>query len=340
VPRPQTRRQEIAALLVAALPVPAQVIDAAAGWPSIVRVDLGTGSLKLRIYCGVIHDPGRGSTEARPADERRMQNPGSNTPIGLEPGAVTLVMGWWDEGASPVVVMFDAKRREGRVSRQSIQVKPWTLEAAEASGWAVQYKGNGEVAIAMRPNMVPFYLQDVHLLAHSGDPLSMEDVESLEAAGSLEAAIEEQPVLERPEAAEAVERVRAQVERFLRSPRFRRQVVAAYGGRCAACGMQLEMVEAAHLWPAANPGSPDTLDNGICLCRNHHRAFDYGLIRIDPRTWRIEVDDRVRESLRARSLDDGLEEFEHGLRDTLLLPASPAERPDPLWLRRRYEEEW
>ena len=301
------QRREIADLLVESLPVEAEVLDVADGWPSIVRLELPTGPLKLRLYCGVIHDPGRGRTEARPADERRMQNPGTDRPVTLETGSVTLEMGWFDDLAEPVVVMFDAKRREGLMTRQSLQVRLQTLEAAAETGWSVQWKGNGEVAIAMQPRMVPFYLREVFLLAHSGDHLSREDAESIQSAGELASIVERPEVTDSPQAAEIAERVYAQVSRALRDRGSGRRLHRPTNAGCAVCGVQLELVEAAHLWPATNPGSPDTIDNGVCLCRNHHRAFDYGLLRIEPETWRILIDESVKRHLVSEGRGDGLE---------------------------------
>ncbi|WP_413541875.1 HNH endonuclease [Brachybacterium squillarum] len=47
------------------------------------------------------------------------------------------------------------------------------------------------------------------------------------------------------------------------------------------CGISsVEVLEAAHIWPDSEGGEP-TLDNGLLLCRNHHRAMDAGLLRYD-----------------------------------------------------------
>ena len=67
----------------------------------------------------------------------------------------------------------------------------------------------------------------------------------------------------------------------VRNPRFRPDVIRAYGRRCAICGYdvhlqdQLMGLEAAHIrWHAH--GGPDEVANGLALCAIHHRAFDRG----------------------------------------------------------------
>ncbi|SHK58922.1 putative restriction endonuclease [Nocardiopsis flavescens] len=72
-----------------------------------------------------------------------------------------------------------------------------------------------------------------------------------------------------------------------RDPRFREAVLAAYGHRCAFCGYEGLMdgvpagLEAAHVrwWSQAGP---DTVDNGLALCANHHLLFDRGVIGLTP----------------------------------------------------------
>lgn len=46
-----------------------------------------------------------------------------------------------------------------------------------------------------------------------------------------------------------------------------------YDDQCAACGVGLDIVEAAHIVQHALSGD-DAIENGLCLCPNHHTAFD------------------------------------------------------------------
>ncbi len=64
--------------------------------------------------------------------------------------------------------------------------------------------------------------------------------------------------------------------------RFRFDVVKRYGSVCAVCPIDdPNLLDAAHLCPVEAGGSDDAR-NGLVFCLNHHRAFDRGLLRIDP----------------------------------------------------------
>lgn len=83
-----------------------------------------------------------------------------------------------------------------------------------------------------------------------------------------------------PEARRSVEQI---VTRPLRDRIFRRQVLEAYGSRCALTGLKFingrgrAEVEAAHIQPVAE-GGPDSVHNGLALSGTVHWMFDRGLI--------------------------------------------------------------
>jgi len=65
-----------------------------------------------------------------------------------------------------------------------------------------------------------------------------------------------------------------------------RRIKGLYDYRCQMCGIRLEglagpYVEAAHVRPLGAPHrGPDTADNILCLCPNHHVLFDHGGVAI------------------------------------------------------------
>jgi putative restriction endonuclease len=64
--------------------------------------------------------------------------------------------------------------------------------------------------------------------------------------------------------------------------RFRFDVMKRYGPTCAVCPIaDPNLMDAAHLCPVEAGGSDDPR-NGLVFCLNHHRAFDRGLLRINP----------------------------------------------------------
>lgn len=72
------------------------------------------------------------------------------------------------------------------------------------------------------------------------------------------------------------------VLRIVRDTRQARRIKELYDYRCQKCGTHLEglagpYAEAAHIRPLGAPhNGPDTSDNILCLCPNHHVLFDHG----------------------------------------------------------------
>lgn len=63
---------------------------------------------------------------------------------------------------------------------------------------------------------------------------------------------------------------------------FRKEVLEAYSFQCAVCSVSKPtFLDAAHILPAIK-GNNDTVNNGICLCKNHHIAYDNNLLGIKP----------------------------------------------------------
>ena len=78
-----------------------------------------------------------------------------------------------------------------------------------------------------------------------------------------------------------IERERERVYRAKRDPHFRDKVIEKWGGRCIVCGAnEVRILEAAHIESVSKGGS-DNPENGYCLCANHHRMYDQGIIDID-----------------------------------------------------------
>lgn len=79
------------------------------------------------------------------------------------------------------------------------------------------------------------------------------------------------------------ERVNQLTNRAVRDRNFRKNVLRAYGERCAITGLRLingggrAEVEAAHIQPVEHNG-PDIISNGIALSGTAHWMFDRGLV--------------------------------------------------------------
>jgi len=71
--------------------------------------------------------------------------------------------------------------------------------------------------------------------------------------------------------------------------KFRFEVMKYYEGKCVFCGLSIgQLIDAAHIRPKSKRGSDDPR-NGLLLCSLHHRAFDSGMIAIEPGSLEIHT---------------------------------------------------
>jgi putative restriction endonuclease len=81
-------------------------------------------------------------------------------------------------------------------------------------------------------------------------------------------------------------RAKTSISRVIRDTELSADLKRLYNFTCQVCGTRLEgpagpYVEAAHVRPLGRPhNGPDTPDNLICLCPNHHYLFDVGAFGI------------------------------------------------------------
>lgn len=97
------------------------------------------------------------------------------------------------------------------------------------------------------------------------------------------------------------------------------------------CGLGIGLVEAAHIYPVAAPGSTDTLDNGVALCRNHHRSFDRCEIWIRPQTRDVVLHPNL--LIRAQT-DGAVARFVMGTNEKLATPKEGHGPSDEMLTRR------
>lgn len=89
-------------------------------------------------------------------------------------------------------------------------------------------------------------------------------------------------------------------KRAKRDALFKKRVFNKYDiPHCVVCGITIQSVlEAAHII-AVKDGGNDEPENGICLCRNHHRLLDEQLIFVDDNKHVFRIMDKaVAESLK------------------------------------------
>jgi putative restriction endonuclease len=92
---------------------------------------------------------------------------------------------------------------------------------------------------------------------------------------------------EKPSRQLSPQRVETHVQRIVRDTELGRRVKKMHRYHCQVCGLRLEgpsgpYSEAAHIRPLGRPHEgPDTNENILCLCPNHHVLFDLGAFSID-----------------------------------------------------------
>ena len=109
------------------------------------------------------------------------------------------------------------------------------------------------------------------------------------------------------------------VNRKIRDDRFRVNVLRAYSHRCCVCGMQLDLLDAAHIIPVEHKRGTDETKNGLSLCALHHRAYDHALITVNT-DYSIACSEKEFKRLRSIGWHGGEPEFKSALRDEILLP--------------------
>lgn len=124
----------------------------------------------------------------------------------------------------------------------------------------------------------------------------------------------------------------SQIARKYRAQDFRRRVLGAYAHHCAICGVQLELIDAAHIVPVADPASTDETSNGLALCTLHHAAFDRNLISIDEK-YKIELSEAEIDRLESVNLTGRISEFKKNLKSAIILPVDRRDYPNPVYIK-------
>ena len=283
--------------------------------PFQLRMYRGSESYKIRVY---IWNLTHGGGVRRPEDEYRIQITGTQY-FENKPDEKTLILGWWSEGE--VLAGFDYTKHTGQLGfSPSIQIRKEALKKAHLKGISFWEKGNQEIAIALRPDFLGEYIKNLESLHSFGESETdykvltdiTEESESLNNSKISGLPIERQVAL-------------VNVRKKIRDNGFKSRVLRSYSNQCAFCGLQLKLVNAAHIVPVQHDGTDET-SNGISLCALHHRAFDRSLVTFDS-TYEILYNASRIDKLREAELGEGSEGFINGLNRKIHLPLSVSERP-------------
>ncbi|MCL1553685.1 HNH endonuclease [Xanthomonas nasturtii] len=268
----------------------------------------GREGSSLRIF---IWNCTHGGGAARAADEFRIQFTGSVPAYRF--GETVLLLGWY--APFGVFAAWDIERHQGQDSGSpSAQIREEILRGAYNNGFAVGERANGEIVAAFRPELLAEYAMNSNAI-HNGQ------IQELNALNDFRHV----DVQENAEPA-GRERVTSTIVRAYREADFSRRVLAAYSSRCVMCGVQLKLIEAAHIVPVAAPFSTDFTSNGIALCALHHKAYDSNLVSV-AEDYSIEISKSRVYELQGVNLGGGIEVFVKGLNRYINLPADRRDYP-------------
>lgn len=294
--------------------------------PYIIKIYREEENYLLRVYVwNVTHGGGR----ARAADEYRIQITGVDR-FERRAGEKTLILGWWDDAG--VFAGFDFAKHSGRLGASpSMQIREEFLNKALVNGFSPCDKGNGEIAIAFRPDFFVEYIRNLEALHGFGE--STTDFEVLEDVAEHAEEMDEEVNAEIVQQV-SQERVTTviQVTKKLRDNSFKERVLTAYRNRCAFSSMQLKLVDAAHILPVSQTGSTDATSNGVALSPLYHRAYDKGLVTFNE-NFQIIVNDNEMTKLREIGFDGGMDSFRNSLRPIIHLPPARNDRPNANFIR-------
>ena len=205
-------------------------------------------------------------------------------------------------------------------SRFSVQ------QRASVGGISIYIDSDNQNVVTMRPEFLGAYLENMTVF-HSAPEAALTRVVSQFPDEKSVVPVEQK-----------VHGIRKKIvltrKQYPRDPRFVRAVKEAYVHSCAFCGIQLELVEAAHIVPHGKPDSSNEVGNGVLLCALHHKAFDQGLIMIGA-DFRLTVDKKRRQYLVHLGRDNGIGTVDRLVGRKMRLPADREHWPTSGNLGRR-----
>lgn len=204
-------------------------------------------------------------------------------------------------------------------SRFSIQKK------ASENGIASYEDDNHQVIISFKPEYLGLYLENYDSMHQSTEKALLELIEESNETEETEKLKGDVFEIEK-------QKFTVTHRRFKRDIMFKKLVAETYSNRCAICGIQLDLVEAAHIIPHSHKKGTDDPTNGVCLCTLHHKAYDNGLIYFDSE-YHIKLNDSKMRYLEKVKKDGGIMKFKSLQFDKLSLPTSKLYYPSKDFIR-------
>ena len=259
-------------------------------------------------------------------NEYRIQMTGVSSPLAVNDGGPTVLLGY--EPAVKMFAGFDVLlHRDFTPGSPSVQIDFRIVRQAVGDGLALDRKGNDEIACGVRPDVLGAYCQAAEDIHRFGKAQRAHDL--------LAAAAQRKPVSAGDMSGLSGRRRRIvrEVASFSRWSSFRRVVLQAYENRCAVTGLQLKLIDAAHIVPVGAQGGSDSVRNGIALSPTYHRAYDRGLIFLDEQ-YCFRLNEQRAGELERLHLAGGMEQIVAPLDKRMIMPVNAEWRPALRYVRR------
>lgn len=272
--------------------------------PLEITVKYNDNELNLRIFIWNITHGGK----TRSKDEFRVQ---IKIPKNYSLDYNDIVLGWYRDD---VFVGYDTSKHLHSAWSSSLQIKKSILEEAYKKGHKIYKNKHYETVIAFNPSYLGIYIEnhkDIHNIIEEENSLT-KDMNNI--------ANNERKIIYQT------------IKKKIRTADFRKKVLGAYSNKCCFCSLQLNITEAAHILPVSQEMSSDKVQNGICLCPNHHKAYDYGLLYINEE-YQIITNEEYIEKLKYLKLDSGLKDFIKNTRNIISLPNNKEDYPNIKYIK-------
>lgn len=264
-----------------------------------------------------VHESGEGRPNP---DECRVQIASSQAfDVALSSRADVVVLGYFaDEQVFTAWNPYLMRPRYNQRQTVSLYSRFSVMSRAVANGIAEYEDTNSQRIISFKPEYLGLYLDNIKNI-HTLNEVELQELVKLSDQLQLVDGDEEVDI--------DGHKLQVNHVRAVRDPKFRRLVYDAYGHRCAMCGIQLELIEAAHIVPHAHPKGTDEITNGICLCALHHTAYDQSLVFFDDQ-FRIQMNTEKFEYLEKIGRDGGYRKLAGLAFEEIQLPANQIFHPN------------
>lgn len=286
------------------------------GNPCLFRLE----NKKYSAHISFIHDSGKGRTNN---DETRIQIDRKQIDWQLDQknkGYITCYLGFFTQGDvltawdPEKVESFQGKKRTSEYTRYSL----YSDATKNVINFYTQNSKRQKKMVrhpVMQSNVLGLYLQNIDVFHDYDSKITQEDQKdsiralikgNLDFVNGLHSNVS---VKEELQTSRVKKTIVCKRTSYPRDPEFTKKVMNAYGNKCAICNVQLGIIEAAHIIPHSLPESSENINNGIALCKNHHKLYDNGLIIIDLDR-NIFINKNVKDFLEQADLLHGFEKLE------------------------------